>query len=130
MNDRDINDIRVQISHLQDRISKNRNRYKKLVNDLYNKEQPFSPGGTYISRSFAEDITKLWEIIGYCLIAGDSAILRTWVIKPIYDRKLLLFRPEYIEDYLDEFTNLDEPINNALENALVAELVKALKTLL
>ncbi len=128
----DINEIQRQIKDLQSSITKNHEKLKVLVNDLYKQEKPFPSNRVDDENSdnFADDVTKLKELIAYSILIGDTNLIERWAIIPLRQGELPLVRSNaYFKDYLDEFTETPygKNISNDFHRFLVNQLLDALK---
>ncbi len=124
----DIERIKDEINKLLESLTKQRERYKKSVNDLYEKENPFPKDRLQSQNNFGYDIQKFDELIGHSLIADDTDILYRWGIKPLRNRELSLSHNK-LEDYRDYYTKeRAKKIATEFEKALIKQLTDALET--
>lgn len=119
------------IQDLVDDICSNQKKLYEVIDNLYQQDNPFLNNREDDSENFANDVTQIKTIIAYSILTSNPNLLEEWVIIPLYERRLNLVRLNYIEDYIDEFTNYDydyvQNIHNEFHQLLVDRLVENLE---
>lgn len=120
------------IRRIQAKIMNAKKNYRSLVDSLYSEIQPFETKPSEESRpdtedAFIEELKILAEMIGHCVILGDSQILYKYAIKPIRKNPRVLSTPNHIESYISAFSEKYENAKSDSEKFYLGQLVSELK---
>lgn len=102
---------------LRNQLNQARTEYKQQLSKCLDQQRPFPTKG-----SLDDDIRQYIRLVGYCLSAGDTEILKVWGIKPIEQNLYLLAEPGSLNVYCDWFDDLLEESEEDLEKTCFREL--------
>lgn len=95
-----------------EKVKAGRKHYKEIVNCCYKKQDAegrlFPPMRADDEKNFEADLIHYDELVAHCLRAGDTDILKTWGIDPIFSQPSGLHRlasRNHMECYVNSFND-------------------------
>lgn len=110
-------------------IMRNRKNYRRLVGELYEATQPFEKPRHDTKENFAEELRILAEMIGHCVVLGDSEVLYTYAVKPIRRNPRVLSSFQRMDSYLHAFYSKYKISESDSEKFYLGKLINELKIL-
>lgn len=122
-------EIRFAVEQLKRNIMEGRESYKKIVFDLYRESPLLYKGKDCRNNEIVKnELTGYYEMIGHCLIIGDSDVLYEFGIKPLKDIHVLA-RPQQLNAYIHAFeTRFDNEETPEGMKFYLAMLIRAFKS--
>jgi hypothetical protein len=105
-----------------EKVKAARKNYKEIVNDCYKKQDAkkllFPPMRECYEENFVADLMQYDELVAHCLRAGDTDLLKTWGIDPIFSQPSGLHRLALRDDmecYVNSFNDCIQNSQTDLE---------------
>lgn len=124
----DPQEISYPANNLRAKIMQDREEYKSLLSELYTCQPPFTRDRSRDKENFAYELKQYVEMIGHCMIIGDSDILYKFGIVPIQNDVKVLVGHDDLNMYIDAFLVKFKDSNSEGERFYLAMLIRALKT--
>ena len=97
MSNFDLGSLLSTVKGLRTKIVNDRERYRKLVREIYEKNPPLYRGQKNDKKSFDREVSLIYDLVKHCLIIGDDRLLHEFVVDPI--------RKELTQGYLTVLSN-------------------------